>query len=388
VTGPPGTLPTRLRSWLPYALLVAALAVVGIIIAQEPDDGPPLDPDSTGPAGTRALVETLERLGARVDISADTPARDATAVLVLADDLDEDGRDRAEAWAREGGTLVVADPGSPLAPDIVGTTQLGPVSTTLPRECDVAALADVQRVSAPGAAVIETPDAGAGCFPRGEGHWLVVEPLGDGALVALGGPGAFTNAVLGDADNAMLAAALLLGDPNPRVHLQQPPLPGSGDAGLLDLIPDRVIEALVQLLAAFLVFALWRSRRLGRPVEEVLPVALPGSELTLAFGNLMQSSGARQQAADLLRHDLAHALAERFGLPAAAPPDTLAQAAARAGADRERVLRVLTAPAPTDEAGLLAYAAAVDAVRAEAFATAHGDPGPPDTVPDRQGVLL
>ena len=62
--------------------------------------------------------------------------------------------------------------------------------------------------------------------------------------------------------------------------------------------------ALAQLLIAFVVFALWRGRRLGRPVAEVQPVEIAGSELVVAVGNLLQKAGRPEIAAERLRSDL------------------------------------------------------------------------------------
>ena len=57
-----------------------------------------------------------------------------------------------------------------------------------------------------------------------------------------------------------------------------------------------------------MVFALWRARRLGRPVAEVQPVEIAGSELVVAVGNLLQKSGRPETAAERLRSDLHHDL--------------------------------------------------------------------------------
>src|SRR5206468_2825944 len=80
---------------------------------------------------------------------------------------------------------------------------------------------------------------------------------------------------------------------------------------------ERWLAAFVQLLVAFVAAALWRGRRLGRPVPEEPPVEVPASELVLAVGALRQRGRQRQRAA----HDLAtrarRVLADRMGLPGA-----------------------------------------------------------------------
>jgi len=283
---------------------------------------------------------------------------------------------------RQGGTLVVADPGSTVTQvEPAGSTRIGLLDAEIERRCDVAALAGVGRVAAPGGVVFEIPQAQGGppegqggqgdapaqaCFPRNNGAWLLVQPLGAGNVVRLGGASVLVNQELGEADNAVLLASLLAPTQGTAVQVLRPPLPGGGQAGLGDLVAPRVRLALWQLVVAFGLLALWRARRLGRPVAEPQPVQIPGSELVVAVGNLLQRARGRGQAAGLLADDLRRSLAERLGLPASAPPDQVADAAAaRTGIPRERVLRALTPATPRDEAELVALSQAVDSVRRE-----------------------
>lgn len=354
----------RLRRALPLAALFVLLVVGLLLIGPAGRGGPPLDPGSTAPDGTKALVDVLGELGAAVTVTSEPPGEAATAALLLRDRLDPPARARLDDWVRAGGTLVVADHTSGLAPEIAGPAQVGLVDTTIGRACGLPALAVVARVASAGGVVYETPPGATGCFPRGDGHWLVASPQGAGAVVALGGPGALVNARLGAADNALLAAALLAPGPDARVTVLRPALPGEGDATLTDLIPWRVKLAVAQLGVAFALVVAWRARRLGRPVVEPQPVAVPSSELVVAVANLLQQRRARAQAARLLRENLHRELAERLGLPARTPPPALAQAgAARTGVSAERILEVLTGPHPPDETRLVALAQQVEDLR-------------------------
>jgi hypothetical protein len=359
-----------MRRVLPWVVLAAAVLLVALVGGRPAEEGNPLDPDSPGPLGTKGIVEVLRALGATVTVSSDPPAAGAATALLLSDDLTPPARDRLLAWVRQGGTLVVADPSSAVtAARPVGTTRIGPLNAELERRCDLAALRDVRRVSAPGAQVFEVPKGGGvrGCFPRGGGAWLLVQPLGAGNVVRLGGASAVVNQELGEADNAVLLASLLAPSAGTgSVWVLRPPLPGGGRASLADLVAPRVRLALWQLAVAFAVLALWRARRLGRPVAEPQPVRLPGSELVVAVGNLLQRAKGRGQAAGLLADDLRRSLAERLGLPPSTPADQVADAAAqRTGVARERVLRALAPRPPRDEAELVALSQAVDAVRRE-----------------------
>jgi len=354
---------------------VLGLALVVAVAGRGPREGNPLDPASTGPLGTKALVEVLRELGGRVSVSADRPGTGTETALLLSDDLTPRRRQDLLDWVRRGGTLVVADPSSGVTEvDPVGSTRIGLLDAEIERRCAVAALGDVGRVAAPGGVVFKIPGGQEGpgsggtraCFPRNHGAWLLVQPLGEGTVVRLGGASVLVNQELGEADNAILLASLLVPHGGTTVQVLRPPLPGGGDAGLGDLIAPRVRLALWQLVIAFVLLALWRARRLGRPVAEGQPVQLPGAELVVAVGNLLQRAKGRGQAAGLLTDDLRRSLAERLGLPPSAPAGLVADAAAaRTGIPRERVLRALTQTTPRDETELVALSQAIDTIRRE-----------------------
>ena len=379
----PGTR-AGVRRALPWLAVVVGVALVVVVAGRGEEEGNPLDPASPGPLGTKGLVEVLRELGGEVRVSGEPPGAGTETALLLSDDLSPGRRQRLLDWVGRGGTLVVADPSSGVtAVEQAGSTQIGLLDAEIERRCDVAALADVGRVAAPGGTVFEVPEGqgapgapgGPGgppnggtraCFPRNDGAWLLVQPVGGGTVVRLGGASVLVNRELGEADNAVLLASLLVPAEGTSVQVLQPPLPGGGDAGLTDLIAPRVRLALWQLVVVFVLLALWRARRLGRPVAEPQPVQLPGAELVVAVGNLLQRAKGRGQAAGLLTDDLRRSLAERLGLPASTPPDQVADAvAARTGIPRERVLRTLTQATPGDEAELVALSQAVDTIRRE-----------------------
>jgi hypothetical protein len=371
------------RRALPWVAVVLGVALVVAVAGRGGEEGNPLDPASAGPLGTKGLVEVLRGLGGRVTVSADQPGAGTETALLLSDDLTPERRRALLGWVGRGGTLVVADPSSGVTEvEQVGSTRFGLLDAEIERRCDVAALRDVERVAAPGGVVFEIPEGPGGrggrqggapeaggtraCFPRNDGAWLLVQPLGAGTVVRLGGASVLINQELGEADNAVLLASLLVPAEGTTVQVLQPPLPGGGTAGLGDLIAPRVRLALWQLVVAFVLLALWRARRLGRPVAEPQPVQLPGAELVVAVGNLLQRAKGRGQAAGLLTDDLRRSLAERLGLPPSTPADQLADTvAARTGIPRERVLRTLTRTTPRDEAELVALSQAIDTVRRE-----------------------
>ena len=337
------------RGWLPFAAIAVLVAgVVALLAPRGGGDGPPLDPRSTKGLGTRALVETLGALGGDVAVTRDAPDASFTTALVLADDLPPARRDQVERWVRGGGTLVVTDPSSPLVPfPGAGSTDVGLFQSDIDRRCDLPALRGVGRVSVEGGTVFDAPAGTDACYPRGDGHWLVAAPVGEGTLVALGGAAPFVNRHLDEAGNAAVIAALLVPRQGTRVAFLRRPPPGTaGRRSLADLVSPRVKAAGWQLGFAFVLLALWRGRRLGRPVPEAQPVPLAGSELVVAVGGLLQRTGNRGRAAEVLRDDLRRECERR-------------------GVDRALIAADLDGPPPRTDAELVELAHHLDSVRRE-----------------------
>lgn len=357
-----------LRRALPVVVLAAGVLALAALAGAPRRDAPPLAPTGTGAAGTKALVDVLDELGVAVRIG-DRIDGNATHALLLVDHLPDAEAKRLRRWVRSGGTLVVTDPRSRFTPDVAGSAGIGPLHTSLPRDCDLPALAEVARVSAGSGVVYDNPGRPAvACFPRGQGHWLVASPQAAGSVVALGGPEALTNAALGKGDNGVLAAALLAADEEASVVIVPPGVPGQGEATLPDLVDDAVWYALVQLLIAFAVVVAWRSRRLGKPVSEPQPVQLAGSELVTAVGNLLQQTRARGQTARLLRADVRRDLLERLGLPADCPPERLVDAlVGRTGRTPAQLAPLVSGSEPADEAGVVELADELEAIRQAAL---------------------
>lgn len=356
-----------LRRWWPWALAVTTLLLTGWVLGPAVTRGPAYDPSSTDPHGAKAAVDVLEELGWPVHV-APTPDGEDRTFLLLRDTLGRDDRREVEAWARRGGRLIVADPGSPLVGSLesagdVGVGFVGPVS--FPADCDDPALTDVDAVHATTWAGFTAPPADATtCFPLPDGWWMVRQPLADGELIALGGADAFTNARLAEADNAVLLARLLGPGRDAPVVVADLAPPGTGDDTLWELVPDRVYLAMLLLIAAFVLLAWERGRRLGAPVEERMPVRVPANELVLATGELMQRSQTREAAAAVVRDGFRRDAALRLGLGPDADRELLAdRVAGWSGADPEGVAIALGETPPRDDAELLAIVRAVGRLR-------------------------
>ncbi len=367
-------------------LVLAALLVliIGALVLAPDETWPPLDPDSPAPDGLLGVIELLEAVDVDVDVSTDRPDDRSMKVFIPVDRLDDDAHERWEDWVRSGGTLVVADPMSPLH-------DLSPVEPPLdlafgtserPPACDL--LDDVEVVRHGAWDGLTAPPDATTCFPFGpdeaagpadEGDaadgeaaaWLVARSVGDGTVIALGSAGPLVNASLDEADNAVLAASLLAPRPGDRVQVVPRPEVSTPDQGLVDLVSGRAWLALALSAVAVLLAALWRGRRLGPPVAEHLPPVVPSAELARSVAGLLQRAGDREAAARRLRAGLRRDVVRTLGIGGQVEPVVLVdQLVARTGASRSDAERAVLDLPVGDEAALVAVADAARRVRAAA----------------------
>jgi len=335
------------------------------LLGGRPNDGPPLDPRSDGPLGTSALVALLDQLGADVEISVGLPDRQDDIALLLADQLDEEQTDDVMSWVRQGGTLVVTDPSSPLTPEVFGTSDpLAPEDVDR-GVCTLDALDGVETVDGGSASRFDTGRGYASCLGSRDFAFVVATGEGDGDVVAIGGAAFATNDRLAEADNAVLAAALLAPERGTRVRFVDPPIPaGGGDKTLYELISDGVRRGGLQLGIAFVLYAAWRAIRLGRPVRETQPVEIAGSELVGATGRLLERGRSPDPAAEVLRDGLRRALRARLGVPSHATHEALALVLAeRTGVDLQQARTAVGDQPVTTDDELVAVARAVSSVQ-------------------------
>lgn len=368
--------------WLAGALL-ALVAVAGVVaLGRGRDDT--LSPRSNARLGTSALVTLARELGADVSVRNRLPRLDGAGspdvMLVLVDRFDDAQRREVTAWVRSGGVLVVTDPASGFAPAVEDSfVDLFDLGFEGARRCAIPALADLDLgdIDPRGGGVLyDVPLRSDGCVRDGAGGaFIVATDRGQGTVVAVGGSGLAVNVALAEGENAPVMAALVAPRPGTDLAVLEPGGVGGaaraapGGRTLADLVSPGVKRALAQLGIAFVVYALWRARRLGRPVPEPQPVAVAASELVAAVGNLLDRSGSPERAADLLRADLRRFLADRAGVPVAAGDDVLAAVVAERTGLPAAELRHALGPEPvTGDAGLMALARTIDHIREEVSA--------------------
>ena len=360
------------RSALGWLALVLGVLVVGVlVVSPEPQSNRPLDPTATGPAGAKGVVLLLEELGGDVAIRSQAPDTADTALLLF-DTLDDQRREALLDWVRDGGVLVVADQFSSLA-------DLGDGGTCPDAIDDV----EVLRFSPGTSGAVER---GSDCFQG----TVRSRAEGAGHVVVVGGAAPFINDLLDSDDNAVLAASLLVPRGDEDVVFLHGDV-GVGDRELVDMLGPRVAQALVQAGIAFVVYVLWRGRRLGRAVVETQPVLVAGSELVAAVGRLLGVRRRPGDAAATIRLALVRELEQRTGVaPGGVAEPLVAAVAARTGLDPSWVMGALVTRPVSDDAQLVALTADLDRIRALALTPGGADRGAgPGTEPDTepQGAL-
>jgi hypothetical protein len=390
--------------WIGALLAVAALVAFLVLSSQRPS-GDPFDIRSAAPDGYKALSILLERRGADVGRSTAARALDEAPspgqVLVVADpDLLSDREVARARSAADAGAVVVfgrqresgvsADEfGLTGAPRIDARTLADtPAEPVEPGRCDIAELAGLGAVDSAFADrwAVEGQQS---CYGRGLDALVLRRPVGRGAIITLGSPYLWSNARLqpdkehGGAplDNAVVALRLLgptaagATDGTRITFVDAVPSAGvspTGQQSPIALLPLPVQLAVVQLVAAFVLYAWWRARRLGAPVRERVPVEIAGSELVAAVGDLLRRRGSPDRAAVVLRADVRRDLARRLGIPPDAPPASLvAVVAARTGRPTDEVAAALSDGPVASAESLVRLTHTLDAIRQEVL---HGHP--------------
>jgi hypothetical protein len=364
----------------PVVVLLLVL-VTGVVLATVAGGRPRgyLDPRAADPSGSRAVASLLRDQGVTVVLVRTTAAMRVAnprgdTLLVTSPDLLVDSQ--ARAVRDSGADMVLVGTRAPerFVPGV--TFAGGADSETRPPGC---ALPAAQRAgSVDAGALAYTVDAEATRVARGaqveecysaDGDPSLVHVVrADGLVVTLlGNAAVLTNDRLDEQGNASLALGLL-GVHNRLVWYLPAPgdLPASEQRSFYDLVPDALWWALLQLIVAVLLLALWRARRLGPVVPEPLPVVVRATETVEGRGRLYRRSGARDKAAAALRSASLRKLLPALGLPRGSNPTTVADAiAGRTGRTAVEVSALLYGAAPTDDSALVRLADRIDDLERE-----------------------
>jgi hypothetical protein len=348
----------------PAVLVVAlVLTTAALAVVQGSRSSGRLDPDSFAPAGSRAVAELLRAGDLEVvrveDVEAAATAGDdpaTTVVVPLPGALSE--RELRRLRGRAGRLVVVGADDRALAALGLPATAAPAVPVDVRRAaCALAAAERAGDATVGGTTYAPTEGGAVGCYATGGRPTLLELPDDRATLLGDGAP--LTNDRLAERGNAALVLGLLGQGEGVAWLLPSPgrALPEDEQAALGDLLPAAVGLAVLQLLVAAGVLALWRGRRLGRMVEEPLPVVVRAAEAVEGRSRLYRAAGARGSAADALRAGSRDRLARRLGLPPDSPSDAVTTDVARTvRRDPADVHHLLYGSAPQDDAALVRLA--------------------------------
>ncbi len=363
-TGP--TLRSTARAARGPLLLLLALVVVGTVLGVLGATGPGgrLDPDAYSPHGARAVAELLRGKGVevrRLDTVDAVEAADAREALLVVPVPEALAPSELKRLSRLRASLVVVGAGDDVLELLdVPARARGDVALEQRRPaCDLDIAVTAGDVDLGGPTYRGTGSTRAtGCYASGGDATLL--DLGSRRATLLGDGALLTNDRLADRGNAALALGLLSRQQGPVLWLV--PRPGrpvpEGDAPTLrELLPNGLGLGALQLLIAVGVLALWRARRLGRVVEEPLPVVVRAAEAVEGRSRLYRAAGARGSAAEALRSGTRDRVSRRVGVPVGAERPAVVQLVAeRTGSEPAVVDALLYGGPPADDAALVRLA--------------------------------
>jgi Domain of unknown function (DUF4350) len=356
------------RRWRTPIAVVGFLLIAAVILALVENAPPsrPLDPSDPSHQGGRALAQLLRDRGVDVVAVQDVAGSSITAqtTVFVPDPTSLTRDDLADISSRAGSVVVIAPGRRELrALGVAGLPTPGGVDGRPSPDCSFEAAAVAGRVHYEGR-TYAAPAAASRCYRNDIESGLFVAQSDQHPVVVFGSPRTLTNEWLDDEGDAALGLGLLGRSPRVAWVVPRPPTLSAADSrhrGLLDLLPDRLLWATLQLFIAVILLALWRSRRLGPVVAEPLPVVVRATETVEGRARLLRAARARDAAAASLRSATLERLRDRLGLAAdsgrAAAVEPVAR---RSGWPAADVDRILYGPQPTDDAALLRLISELD----------------------------
>jgi Domain of unknown function (DUF4350) len=354
---------------------VLALIAVGVLLAlMRPRGGSELlDPDSPGQQGSRALTEIVRGHGTPVTVvrSASAAAErlrahpDAVLVVVRSDRLVS--ADLTALRSAPGDRLLVAPTSETLTALAPGVEDAGSAWGTPEPGCTLPAAAYAGSADFLGATTYRAPGQATKCYLTDDQAGLVQLPVNGATVTVIGSDRPFTNEHLAEHGNAALAMNLIESRSNAVWLMPDLPAPGSGGRrSFSELVPFGIKLAVLQIVVAVVLVALWRARRLGPVVVEPLPVIVRSAETVEGRARLYRSRRATDRAAEALRAGALQRLTALLGMPrsAAADPamagEIVAAVAAHTGRPPAQIGAALYGPPPVDDAGLVSLAGVLD----------------------------
>lgn len=356
---------------------IAVIATALLVLVPDPSHSTtPLSTTNHGEDGTQALVRVLGDHGVTVKeaAEADIAAAGADTTVVVIDPEKMPSR-TAEAVRAAPSVVFVGtlySTADALPPYLEGLRVMPPFSATSAKTvnpgCSSPTAARARTLTSSAYRVAEDPDQDAAqewtlCFTSDGKGFQYAEKESDGRFRAvITDPARLTNSAVLQDGNASLALGAM---GRTRNLLWYMPTGEESATSPSDLAPAHLRPLFLLLVAAALVLALARGRRMGRLASEKLPVEVPASEILIGKARLMRTNRAFGHAAQALRSASARRVAQRLGLPASAPAEQLVGALEKRGVDPARSRALLWGPAPASHSALTVLAEQLDALEKE-----------------------
>jgi Arc/MetJ-type ribon-helix-helix transcriptional regulator len=371
-----------------FALLVAAIALGPARVSS--NVGTSASSNASGPDGALALRRWLESLDypvERIQGSAFAPAPAAALLIVLAPP-DRYEREQAELvadWVAEGGTLIVAEPTpGPFAPTAALldafelAVELPPdaqgLATGTPLLQPLLGAPAAQQLRTESASFISSRRADLALLAGDEAQPVLVGVQhGEGYVFASSAVYPFTNAGIGEADNAaMLLNLLRRVPPGALVQFDEYHHGYVAEPSLRNLLlGTRWGWAALYAVAMLGLFLMLTGRRFGAPVPLRSETDRRSSgEYLESMAGLLRRARKSDYVREHLRASLKRRLARTYGLSPQQDDDAFLESLAEASPAQARVVGDLLArlQAPADERTLLKLVAEADAVGGERWA--------------------
>lgn len=356
---------------------IAVIATALLVLVPDPSHSTtPLSTTNHGEDGAQALVRVLGDHGVTVKeaAEADIAAAGADTTVVVIDPEKMPSR-TAEAVRAAPSVVFVGtlySTADALPPYLEGLRVMPPFSATSVKTvnpgCSSPTAARARTLTSSAYRVAEDPDQDAAqewtlCFTSDGKGFQYAEKESDGRFRAvITDPARLTNSAVLQDGNASLALGAM---GRTRNLLWYMPTGEESATSPSDLAPAHLRPLFLLLVAAALVLALARGRRMGRLASEKLPVEVPASEILIGKARLMRTNRAFGHAAQALRSASARRVAQRLGLPASAPAEQLVGALEKRGVDPARSRALLWGPAPASHSALTVLAEQLDALEKE-----------------------
>jgi hypothetical protein len=376
------------RWWKPLVIpvtigLVILISALFVALNNHADQHGVLDPTSADPAGARALATLLNHHGIAVErvtepaeaLRRTTAAPSSVTLVIPQPDLVAPRSLHRLAELPGAARVVLVEADELVLEDLGNPVELRSqvVAPVVEPNCELPIAEVAGDAKLDGAFGYRLRAAGTTCY---RSALAVVRPAHGPTMTFLGSSTPLTNGALSHRGNAALSLGLL--SETPRVVWLSQTFPEAGTeeeaADPLSLLPAWVEPAAVQLALVAVLAALWRGRRLGRPVAEPLPVIVRSAETAEGRARLYRRSRSRDRAIAALRGGALSRLLPALGL--GRDPDRrvlVTTISDRSGHPAAEIDTLLFGPVPGSDRQLVTAADDLDQLVADTLARPSQD---------------